>query len=42
MKRTVLLSIAVLSVLTVFAQEGRPVVTDIQTALGENGAILVS
>ena len=42
MKRTVLLSIAVLSVLTVFAQEGRPVVTDIQTALGEDGAILVS
>ena len=42
MKRTVLLSIAVLSVLTVFAQDGRPVVTDIQTALGENGSILVS
>ena len=42
MKRTVLLSIAVLSILTVFAQDGRPVVTDIQTALGENGSILVS
>ena len=42
MKRTVLLSIAVLSVLTVFAQDARPVVTDIQTALAENGAILVS